>query len=118
MTTDTLTIAQLRDLWSESEFMQAVINLAHSYGFRAAHFRPVRQQRRDGSVRHLTPVAADGVGFPDIVLAKKGRFPIFMELKAKDGKLRADQALWGETLGHFWHAFRPSDWDTIEELLK
>jgi hypothetical protein len=55
-----------------------VIEAAHVYGWRCAHFRPAR-------TRHgwRTAVAADGAGFPDLVLIHPGRREIIArELKA------------------------------------
>lgn len=114
---DLLTIAEYRDTWSEAQLQQAVINLAHANGWRVAHFRPVKQQRRDGSVRYLTPVQADGEGFPDLVTAKAGHLPVFIELKDRKGSLSPAQRAWLEALGESGHLCRPADWDLMERLL-
>ena len=114
---ESLTIAQYRDTWSEDEFQEAVINLAHANGWICAHFRPVKQQRRDGSVRWLTPVAADGTGFVDLVCARRGSVPVLMELKAADGTASPAQLDWLHALGAYGYLFKPADWDEIERLL-
>jgi hypothetical protein len=52
---------------SEAQFQQQVIDLARLCGYRVAHFRTVRVQRKGGSVYYTTPVQADGAGWPDLV---------------------------------------------------
>lgn len=95
---------------SEAEFQQQVIEFAHLFRWRVAHFRPAKTNKG-----WRTPVAADGAGFPDLVLAKNGRV-IFAELKAQKGKLRPEQTAWiADVNGVVW---RPSDWDVIEKTLR
>jgi hypothetical protein len=82
-----------------------------------AHFRPGLTQA--GTWR--TAVAADGKGFPDLVLAHRDRGVMFVELKAEKGKLSAEQTAWGLRLaaaGATWHVWKPSDWPIIESTLK
>ena len=67
---------------SEAELQKAVIAAARAQGWRVAHFRPA--QVRPG--RYVTPVDADGAGFPDLVLCRGDRL-VFAELKAQ-GRLR------------------------------
>lgn len=95
---------------SEKEFQKQVIDLAHLYGWRVAHFRPV--QLMDG--RWITPVEADGEGWPDLAMAKKGRV-IISELKTDIGQLSAAQELWKVALGS--HVWRPKDFEQIKKLL-
>ena len=70
-----------------------------------------------------TAVAADGAGFPDLVLAKPGRL-LFVELKSENGRLSQEQARWLAALGLTERAevkvWRPSDWlgGTIEAVLR
>lgn len=45
------------------ELERQVRDLLRMLGWRAAHFGPVKVRRRGRSV-HMTPVAADGKGFP------------------------------------------------------
>lgn len=101
---------------SEAEFQAAVIELAQQCGWMVAHFRPGRTA--DG---WRTPVMADGVGFPDLVLAKPGRPLILAELKREDGKITTDQRRWLNTLtqcdGIACFLWRPSDWPATEALL-
>jgi hypothetical protein len=100
----------------ESDFQQAVIDLAHVYRWRVAHFRPAKTEQG-----WRTPVQADGKGFPDLVLVKLGRC-LFAELKSERGRLSLEQKAWLSDLtlcsGVECHVWRPSDWNIINATLK
>lgn len=99
---------------TEAQFQQAVIEYAHLHGWIVAHFRAARTQQG-----WRTPVAADGKGFPDLVLVGHGRV-MFAELKSERGWLTVDQAIWVSELednGAEVHVWRPSDWPAIEQAL-
>lgn len=99
---------------TESQFQDAMIQLAQTTGWRVAHFRPAQTAKG-----WRTPVSADGAGFPDLVITRPPEL-LVVELKAQRGKLSAKQREW---LRHFdlcgieWHVWRPSDWPTIEARL-
>jgi hypothetical protein len=101
---------------SEKSFQKRVISLAKLHGWRVAHFRPAQNARGDWR----TPVAADGKGFPDLVMVRDGDL-IFAELKAKIGRLSTEQQEWlnqlNKTHGVTVCVWRPSDWELIVELL-
>jgi len=102
---------------TEAEFQTQVIDLAHLYGWRVAHFRPAMTK----SGRWVTPVSADGAGFPDLVMARRG-FKIFAELKV-GAKLEDEQRKWLDELGPTTDRclvvlWRPDDWPHIEAALK
>ena len=106
---------------SEDEFQTQVISLAHLLGWKIAHFRGVRTQRRDGSVFYQTPVQADGKGFPDLVMVKDKRV-IYAELKSEKGVLSVEQKEWLRLLAldkkREVYCWRPSEiWD-IQEILE
>ena len=85
----TLTDTQRRDrAVLEVDFMGQVIELAHLFGWRVAHFRPCKTGRG-----WRTPVQADGAGFPDLVLVGRGRV-IVAELKRETGRATPDQLAW------------------------
>ncbi len=105
---------------TEKELQAAVIDLAHIYRWRVAHFRPAMNER--GQWR--TAVAADGKGFPDLVMVSTLRVA-FVELKSEKGRLSAEQTLWLEALSPMTlpvdvFIWRPADWQygTIERYLK
>jgi len=102
---------------SEAEFQELVIDLAHEHGYLVAHFRPVKQTKRDGTVFWSTPVAADGAGFVDLVIVKVdgSRPPLFVELKTEVGRLSPEQERWiVATDAMVW---RPSMLPQIREVL-
>lgn len=102
---------------TEAEFQRAVLDLAHLCGFTVAHFRGVKVATRNG-IRHMTPVAADGKGFPDLVLVKDR--VLFRELKTDRGRLSEAQHEWMAVLegaGADVDVWRPSDWARIERTL-
>jgi len=72
---------------SEADFQRAVTDLAAILGFAWTHFRPAQT-----SHGWRTPVSGPlGKGWPDLVLAKPGRF-LAVELKAAGAKCSPDQA--------------------------
>jgi hypothetical protein len=103
---------------SEAGFQRWVINTAHIFGWKVAHFRPAMNQRG----KWMTPVQADGAGFPDCVLANsRQRRLIIAELKREDGKLSDKQKEWLDTLTNCnveTYCWKPSMRDDIERILK
>lgn len=100
---------------TEAEWQAQVLDFAHLAGWRVAHFRPAGTEKG-----WRTPVAADGAGFPDLVLVR-GRRLIFVELKSETGKLRSEQEDWLAALDksdaevHIW---RPSDFEEMISTLQ
>ena len=102
--------APARPKVSERELQGVVIDLAHTLGWKVAHFRSVATRRPDGSVRYMTPVQADGAGFPDLVLVRRDRI-LFVELKAQRGQLETAQLDWLGALrfaGAETHVWKPA----------
>ena len=115
---------------SEADFQQAVIDAARYCGWLCSHFRPARTEKG-----WRTPVAADGKGFPDLVLVRDR--VLFVELKTDTGKLSGDQEVWQsaidgaldawlrfcstpdafEVLPFDYLVWRPRDWTQIKEVL-
>ena len=99
---------------TEKGFQQTVIELAHLYKWRVAHFRSA--QTVNG---WRTPVAADGAGFPDLFMVK-GDKAIAMELKVGYNKTSEKQDEWLDALdkaGIPSYVLRPDDMPLIRELL-
>ena len=91
---------------TEAELQASVVECARLFGWRVAHFRPARTAHG-----WRTPVAADGAGFPDLVLVRDR--VVFRELKAADGRLRPEQATWLDALrvaGADAAVWTPGDW--------
>lgn len=101
---------------SEKQFQLQVLQLAKLYGWRVAHFRPA--QTRSG--RWITPVQAQGKGFPDLLMLRGAR-QVVAELKVGKNKPSAEQTAWLDAFtlakveAHVWF---PEDWRVIEETLK
>jgi len=101
---------------SEQELLDSVVELAHLFGWRVAHFRPARTAHG-----WRTPVAADGAGWPDLTLVRGDRL-IFAELKSRRGRLSDEQQAWLDVLGAVGevHVWRPEHWSngSIEQTLR
>jgi hypothetical protein len=102
---------------SEKSLQEAVVDLAHVFGWKVAHFRPALTSAGNW----VTPVAADGAGFVDLVLCKDRI--LFVELKATRGQISPAQADWGARLlmaGANYLIWRPEDWRSgeIERVLR
>lgn len=106
---------------TEAEFMQRVIDLARSLGWKVAHFRGVRVQRADGSTYWQTPVQADGAGWPDLFLVRKKK-ALALETKIRPNKPTPEQEAWLAALslipGVTAAVVYPEDWDEIETILR
>ena len=103
---------------TEAQFQRSVIELAQLNGWKVAHFRPAQ----NGKGAWRTPVAADGAGFPDLVLVRDR--VIFAELKTNTGRVSPAQREWLDALtraGANTHkaasvetvVWRPEDWHEI-----
>jgi len=104
---------------TEADLQEAVIDCAHLFGWRVAHFRPALTR----SGRWATPVAADGAGWPDLSLAHPSGRVRFAELKSARGVVTPDQAAWLGLLrgaGLEAQVWRPEDWTSgrIERELR
>lgn len=98
---------------TEAQLQELVISLARCYHWRVAHFRAARTNKG-----YRTPVAADGAGFPDLLMLKNGRL-VVVELKSDTGKVARRQEEWLEAF--YWAdaeiaTWRPADWINGEIL--
>jgi hypothetical protein len=105
---------------TETQFQEQVIALARYGGWKVAHYRPAQRGRGpDGRVRWSTPVAADGAGFPDLILAGPGRL-LGLELKRELGRVEPAQVDWLlrlQAAGAEVAVWRPSDGPLAEAVL-
>ena len=88
---------------TEEQWLQQVRELARLKGWRIYHTRDSRRS---------------DPGFPDLVLVRGERL-IFAELKREKGRLSDSQRTWLAALEETaeTHVWRPSDWDTVIEVL-
>jgi hypothetical protein len=97
---------QLISTISEKNFQAQVVQLARLCGWQVYHTFDSRRS---------------AAGFLDLTLVR-GQHLIFAELKREDGRLSVPQKDWLERLSNVTevstHLWRPSDWRTIEELLR
>jgi hypothetical protein len=102
---------------TEAELQAAVIDLAHVYGWKVAHFRPAQTAKG-----WRTPVGADGKGFPDLLMVRDADL-LAIELKTERGMNTPEQEAWLRAflpialLAAVW---RPAEWEngTILATLK
>lgn len=102
---------------SEAAFQRRVLYRAKKAGWRHVHVSPA-MVGGEGDTVFITPTAK---GFPDLILVKAGRQPIFAELKKELGHLTQDQWDWLDLLiaaGQCAVVWRPSDLPQIEEVLR
>jgi nicotinamidase-related amidase len=105
---------------TEIEFEQALVELAHVFGWHVAAFRPASTSKG-----WRTPVKYDGKGWPDLCLVHERGYIIFAELKAEKGKLSDEQTEWAEILASaagqisqvHYHLWKPSMANEIAKLL-
>ncbi len=108
--------AAVRATWSESDFLAAVIDLAHEHGWRVAHFRASRTSKG-----WRTAVQADGKGWPDLFMVRADGRRLACELKVKHGRITPEQAQWLvdlQTAGIDSYLWTPRAWNEIVATLR
>jgi hypothetical protein len=88
-----MTVPPAHPRYLERHFQATVIQLAETLNWKCCHFSDSRRSIGNGRMVGDRQAA----GFPDLVLARKGRL-IFAELKAAKGKLRPAQVEWLDVL--------------------
>lgn len=104
----------------ESEFQLQVIEYAQLRKWKVAHFRAVCVRRANGETYYETPVAANGKGFPDLLMVRGDRL-LVAELKVPGNTTSPEQDEWltrfrGAGVPAF--VWFPEDWPAIEEVLR
>lgn len=94
---------------TEADFQRTVIDAAQRFRWRVAHFRPAKTDQG-----WRTAVAADGQGFPDLVLVRDR--VLFVELKTDRGKLTAHQRAWRDAIQDASDASWKAQFDTIKRI--
>lgn len=126
-----ISLQEMREQWSEDEFLAAVLGEARSLGWKACHFHDSRRQVSGGRMVG----DADSAGWVDLVLVWRGEAAdtsqdrvIYAELKrAKGGRLRPAQEGWLDALRRLASRqpeldqavlWTPRDWPEIERVLR
>lgn len=107
---------------TETELLDATIDLATLCRWAVCHFRPARTKNG-----YRTAIQGH-IGFPDLVLARDG-IVLFRELKGPKGRVSSEQRDWGHQIQPGWlemranipddpmrlrfDVWRPEHWDTI-----
>lgn len=94
-------LATIAAAMTEAELQTNVIDLARAYGWLVVHQRPALT-----TSGYRTAIQGDK-GFPDLVMAKRGRV-LLAELKSQTGRLTAEQQAWVTASGAY--VWRPLDW--------
>ena len=100
----------------EAELQDAIVELAHLFSWRVAHFRPART-----ASGWRTACQYDATGFPDLVLVRDR--VVFAEVKSAAGTLTNPQIGWQHALSHGgaeYHLWTPAEWSdgTVEGVLR
>lgn len=95
---------------------KGIIDLARRMGWRCAHFPPVQTERG-----WRTPVAADGKGWPDLLLVRER--VLVAEVKGDGDRLSAEQQTWITAFhmaGIEAYVWTPALWldGTVEAVLR
>jgi len=88
------------------DLQKAIIELARRLGWRVGHTPPVKTERG-----WRTPVAADGKGFPDLVLVRER--VVWAEVKGDTDRLKREQQDWHTALrlaGQEVYVWTPEEW--------
>lgn len=105
---------------SEKAFMAAVIEMATLFGWRSWHDRATNAPSQCWHCGRGSIVPRNDPGWPDLVLVRRPRI-LFVELKAEGEEPTAEQVVWLVELracGQEAAIWRPSDWPTIERILR
>lgn len=103
---------------SEKEFQRTVIEYAHALKYKVYHQVDMGHRDPESAVQRYS--RRIGPGYPDLTIVGRGKI-LFVELKSEKGKRTSDQELWANEItkaGGEYHLWRPSDWETIEEILQ
>ena len=97
----------------EADWQKSVIDIARTFGWRVAHFRPAVTSKG-----WRTAVAADGKGYPDLSLARDR--VVFIECKREKGGLADEQRRWVVALLNAYaevYVVRPRDLQRLGAVL-
>jgi hypothetical protein len=106
---------------TEAAFRRRVLYRARKYGWTCLYVQRAVVGGTEDAPIIRTPTGKDGKGFPDLLLVKAGRTPIFAELKKELGRPSDEQWEWLDLLisaGQNAVVWRPSQLKDIEVVLR
>lgn len=91
---------------TETELKGEVLRVAYANGWTVYH------------VTHAPQRGRQGVGYPDLTLARDGKV-VWIELKQEKAAQTSEQIMWMFAIGRPYHVIRPSDMQAgkVHELL-
>jgi hypothetical protein len=114
--------ALLYSQWNESDLLEKVLQLARLQGWMVFHDRATNARRKCPHCGHVLHQPRNEAGWLDLVLCDPSTYSLYIvELKRETGKLTAAQGQWLNALDGMvveTKLWRPSDWGTIEAILK
>lgn len=105
---------------TEARWQRQVVEYAALMGWRVWHDNATNAPRLCSSCGEVTRLPRNARGLPDLILVRRPRV-VWAELKADRGRLTDEQAAWLSDLrasGQEVHLWRPSDWPTVERVLR
>lgn len=108
--TPTVIRAEIREVMSEADWQDKVLEFARWRGWHVAHFRPAETTKG-----WRTPMTGHK-GFPDLVLARAG-VVWHIELKTEKGRPTNEQTGWISAIGATARVWRPIDWPIVQKEL-
>jgi hypothetical protein len=105
----------------EAEFQAEVVGTLQGCGYRVAHFRPAWVHPKEGEPFMVTPVAADGKGFLDLLAIHDERGTLWViECKMDHTDTTPEQKdwlrAWAKVVGAKVAVARPSNWHDLKLL--
>jgi hypothetical protein len=106
---------------SEADFESAVVQAAHTFGWRAVGHRPLRAKHG-----WVTGWKYDGTGWPDLTLTHESGLLVVAELKVPPNKIEPAQEEWRDHLEAVavntsgvlrYFLWTPADWPEIARVL-
>lgn len=97
---------------NEKDLLGSVIDAARRTGWKVAHFRSVPVKYPGSPIRWMTPVQADGKGFPDLLMVRERILAV--EIKGGGNKPEPEQASWMSAFriaGARAFVWTPDDWE-------
>lgn len=104
---------------TEKQWQAQVLAYARLHGWRYWRDAATNVPRRCSACGAVRTVKRNAAGHPDLLLIRRPQL-IWVELKAEDGRVDADQQAWIDELracGQTVYVWKPADWPEVERVL-